>query len=86
MRAEKEFIALAEGIQKHGAPVCQQTDPELWFPESGGENFQYRTAKKFCQRCPVKAECLALALANNEQYGIWGGLTTKDRQRLIRKA
>lgn len=84
MRAEQAFIELAQAIKKHGTPVCQETDPDLFFPETGGDNFQFRTAKKFCSRCPVKAECLNLALVNNEQFGIWGGLTTKERKKLGR--
>lgn len=84
MRAEQAFFDLAKAIKKHGTPVCQEVDPDLWFPESGGENFQYRMAKKFCAPCPVKTECLTLALENNEQFGIWGGLTAKERQKLRR--
>lgn len=85
MRAEQAYLELAEAIRERGTPVCQETDPDLWFPEVGGDNFQFRTAKKFCQRCPVKTECLNVALVNNEQFGIWGGLTTKERLRLRKK-
>jgi WhiB family redox-sensing transcriptional regulator len=85
MNAEKAFTALAEGIKEHGAPICQEIDGELWFPDIGGRNGDVLLAKKYCQECPVKAECLQFALVNNEQYGIWGGLTLKERLKLKSK-
>ena len=61
--------------------LCAQTDPEAFFPEKGGST---REAKKICQRCPVRAECLEYALANDERFGIWGGLSERERRRLKR--
>lgn len=63
-------------------PPCQTTDPDLWFPEQGGENWQFRTAKKFCGQCPVRRECLEYAVSEPDLLGIWGGMTAKERQRL----
>ena len=62
------------GWQDHA--LCAQVDPELWFPEKGESS---RPAKRICQRCPVQAECRSAALARCEQYGIWGGLSYKER-------
>ena len=61
--------------------LCAQTDPEAFFPEKGGST---REAKKICQRCPVRAECLEYALANDERFGIWGGLSERERRRMKR--
>ncbi len=61
--------------------LCAQTDPEAFFPEKGGST---REAKKICQRCPVRAECLEYALAHDERFGIWGGLSERERRRLKR--
>ncbi|MGH9060608.1 MAG: WhiB family transcriptional regulator, partial [Acidimicrobiales bacterium] len=36
-------------------------------------------AKAICARCPVRAECLAFALATDQRYGIWGGTSETDR-------
>jgi WhiB family redox-sensing transcriptional regulator len=83
MRPDQAFTALAEAIKFHGAPVCQEIDGELWFPEIGGGHVA--EAKKLCQECPVKNECLQFALANDEQYGIWGGLSVRERMRLKSK-
>jgi WhiB family redox-sensing transcriptional regulator len=63
--------------------LCAQTDPEAFFPEKGGST---REAKKVCTDCEVKAECLDYALANDERFGIWGGLSERERRRLRRAA
>ncbi len=63
--------------------LCAQTDPEAFFPEKGGST---REAKKICSQCPVRAECLEYALANDERFGIWGGLSERERRRLRRRA
>ncbi len=63
------------------AALCAQVDPELWFPEKGGT---VRPAKELCGGCPVRAECLELALAGDERFGIWGGLSERERRRLAR--
>lgn len=62
--------------------LCAQTDPEAFFPEKGGST---REAKKVCQRCDVRAECLEYALANDERFGIWGGLSERERRKLRKR-
>ena len=61
--------------------LCAQTDPEAFFPEKGGST---RDAKKICTTCEVKSQCLDYALANDERFGIWGGLSERERRRLRR--
>ena len=61
------------------AGLCAQTDPELFFPEKGGS---VREAKAVCAPCPVRAQCLAHALAHDERFGVWGGLSEPERRRL----
>ncbi len=63
--------------------LCAQTDPEAFFPEKGGST---REAKKVCQSCDVRSECLDYALANDERFGIWGGLSERERRRLKKRA
>ena len=63
--------------------LCAETDPEAFFPEKGGST---REAKKICTGCEVKAQCLEYALANDERFGIWGGLSERERRRLRRAA
>lgn len=59
--------------------LCAQTDPEAFFPEKGGST---RDAKRICESCDVRAQCLEYALANDERFGIWGGLSERERRRL----
>ncbi len=55
--------------------------PEAFFPEKGGST---REAKRICLGCEVRDECLEYALANDERFGIWGGLSERERRRLKR--
>ncbi|WP_347060708.1 WhiB family transcriptional regulator [Blastococcus sp. HT6-30] len=59
--------------------LCAETDPEAFFPDKGGST---REAKRVCTGCPVRAECLEFALANDERFGIWGGLSERERRRV----
>ena len=63
--------------------LCAQTDPEAFFPEKGGST---REAKRICLGCEVKDECLEYALAHDERFGIWGGLSERERRRLKKAA
>jgi WhiB family transcriptional regulator, redox-sensing transcriptional regulator len=63
--------------------LCAQTDPEAFFPEKGGST---REAKRICQGCEVRAECLEYALAHDERFGIWGGLSERERRKLKKRA
>lgn len=65
--------------QDYGA--CAQTSPEEFFPEKGQTT---REAKRICGACIVRAECLEYALANDEPFGVWGGLSERERRRLKR--
>lgn len=63
--------------------LCAQTDPEAFFPEKGGST---REAKRVCTSCEVRAECLEYALENDERFGIWGGLSERERRKLKKRA
>ena len=62
--------------------LCAQTEPEAFFPEKGGST---RDAKRVCEACPVSGKCLDYAMANDEKFGIWGGLSERERRRLRRR-
>lgn len=68
----------------HWSPeaLCAQTDPEAFFPEKGGSP---KVAKKVCVGCPVRPECLEYALATDQRFGVWGGMSEGQRRKL-RKA
>ena len=63
--------------------LCAQTDPEAFFPEKGGST---RDAKRICTTCDVRDQCLEYALQNDERFGIWGGLSERERRKLKRRA
>ena len=63
--------------------LCAQTDPEAFFPEKGGST---RDAKRICDSCEVRSDCLEYALSNDERFGIWGGLSERERRKLRKMA
>uniref|UniRef100_UPI003F49675A WhiB family transcriptional regulator n=1 Tax=Actinoplanes sp. CA-084688 TaxID=3239901 RepID=UPI003F49675A len=74
------LLATAPGVRDwRDEALCSQTDPEAFFPHKGGSAAQ---AKRTCGRCPVRADCLEYALANDERFGIWGGLSATERRAL----
>jgi WhiB family redox-sensing transcriptional regulator len=62
---------------------CLHAEPDTFFPEKGGST---REAKRICTGCPVRDECLEFALSNDERFGIWGGLSERERRKLKRLA
>ena len=60
---------------------CMGVDPDLFFPERG---MSTREAKEVCKGCVVRDDCLEYALANGEKFGIWGGLSERERRRIRR--
>jgi WhiB family redox-sensing transcriptional regulator len=61
---------------------CLGLDPDLFFPERGASTTE---AKAVCAGCAVRRECLEYALANNEQVGIWGGTSYRQRRAIRRR-
>lgn len=64
--------------------ICNQTDPEIFFPKKGGDAALVAAAKRVCMSCEVRVECLNYALDNDERFGIFGGLTERQRRRITR--
>jgi len=60
---------------------CMGVDPDLFFPERGAST---REAKEVCRGCVVRQECLEYAIANGEKFGIWGGMSERERRRVRR--
>lgn len=61
--------------------LCRRTTPDKLFVK-GAE--QHR-AKMICAGCPVKTECLVEALDNEIEWGVWGGMTERERRAVLRK-
>ena len=61
--------------------LCAKSDPDALFVQGAAQ----QTAKVVCQRCPVVAECLADALDNRTEFGVWGGMTERERRALLKR-
>jgi WhiB family redox-sensing transcriptional regulator len=61
---------------------CAEADPEAFFVEKGGST---RPAKRVCAGCDVRAQCLEFALATDQRFGVWGGLSERERRRMKRE-
>ncbi len=66
----------------HDHANCLGVDPDLFFPERGAST---REAKEVCRGCEVRHDCLEFALQNGEKFGIWGGLSERERRRIRRQ-
>jgi WhiB family redox-sensing transcriptional regulator len=62
--------------------LCAEVDPDRWFPEKGGST---REAKQVCRSCEVRRPCLRFALEHDERFGIYGGMSERERRRLKRQ-
>lgn len=77
-----DIFGLPEETNWQERALCAQTDPEAFFPEKGGST---REAKRICGGCAVRSQCLEYALEHDERFGIWGGLSERERRRLKRR-
>lgn len=60
---------------------CRSGRPDELFVRGAAQN----RAKVICGQCPVRTECLAEALDNNIEWGVWGGMTERERRALLRR-
>ncbi len=61
--------------------ACRDGDPDALFVQGAEQN----VAKRVCRTCPVRYECLADALDNRIEFGVWGGMTERERRALLRR-
>lgn len=76
-----QLVAHSEERSWQRRANCMGVDPDLFFPERGAST---REAKEVCRGCVVREECLEYALTNSEKFGIWGGLSERERRRIRR--
>jgi WhiB family redox-sensing transcriptional regulator len=86
MEIDLRFEVTGNGVSEERADWkdranCMGVDPDLFFPERG---MSTREAKAVCRGCVVREDCLEYALANGEKFGIWGGLSERERRRIRR--
>ena len=63
--------------------ACRQFHPDLFFPEP---DESASDAVRICRACPVLTECRQWALDTRVRFGVWGGLTERDRKRVLRRS
>ena len=61
---------------------CRGVDPEVFFPISDDDAWR---AKEICTACDVRSDCLVFSLQNRERYGVWGGVTERERAEMFRR-
>lgn len=61
--------------------ACRTTDPDALFVQGAAQN----RAKALCLGCVVRTECLADALDHQVEFGVWGGMTERERRALLRR-
>ena len=80
MRTGRKHLMLDTSWQEYAN--CLGVDPDLFFPERGAST---REAKEVCRGCVVRDDCLEFALINGEKFGIWGGMSERERRRIRRQ-
>jgi WhiB family transcriptional regulator, redox-sensing transcriptional regulator len=70
---------MVKGWAQHGA--CVEAEPDALFVRGAAQ----KIAKQVCVRCPVIVECLADSLDNHTEFGVWGGMTERQRRALLRR-
>ena len=61
--------------------ACRNTDPDTLFVQGAAQN----RVKAICLGCEVRTECLSDALDNRVEFGVWGGMTERERRALLRR-
>lgn len=79
LKVEPPKVRLINDWAPHAA--CKHGDPDALFVQGADQN----VAKRVCRSCPVRYECLADALDNRVEFGVWGGLTERERRALLRR-
>jgi WhiB family redox-sensing transcriptional regulator len=67
-----------------GRVACTSAAPEVFYPEKE-DSEQGDEAKALCAECPIQEDCLEDALVKREKFGIWGGKTSRERKRILRR-
>ncbi|MFC5139537.1 WhiB family transcriptional regulator [Actinomycetospora rhizophila] len=71
----------ATSIDWRHSARCRDEDPDTLFVQGA----QQRDAREVCRACPVRTECLAHALDNRIRFGVWGGMTERERRALLKR-
>ena len=85
-QASTKLRLLHEEIERIGGVACQNFPDEMYEEEDNADSrAMQHIIKQICADCPLNRDCLDYAITAREQHGIWGGLTTKEREEIHRK-
>jgi WhiB family transcriptional regulator, redox-sensing transcriptional regulator len=77
----REALGLDDGLAWQDGANCTGANADLFFPERGAST---RAAKAICRECQVRVECLEFAITTGEKFGIWGGMSERERRKVRR--
>jgi WhiB family redox-sensing transcriptional regulator len=77
----KQALQMGDDLAWQDDANCKGANADLFFPERGAST---RAAKAICRECQVRAECLEFAITTGEKFGIWGGMSERERRRVRR--
>lgn len=77
---------LFRAIDDEGGVVPCQNAPDFFFETEKESPRTFKIARELCGACPIQNVCLSYALDNGEEFGVWGGLSARERRLLIRRA
>lgn len=80
----KKEVGAPMGQNWRSTGLCKGSDPLVFYPPSEDDS-QAEEAKTICGMCAVRQPCLEFALSTREKHGVWGGLTERERRRLLRQ-
>jgi WhiB family redox-sensing transcriptional regulator len=80
----KREVSGPMGKDWRSAGLCRGSDPLVFYPPSEDDSLA-EEAKMICSMCAVRQPCLEFALTTREKHGVWGGLTERERRRVLRQ-
>lgn len=82
LRRPEEVSPLAQPWRARGS--CRGIDPAIFYPPED-DDVMADAAKSICAGCSVRQACLQFALNQREKHGVWGGMTERERRRVLRQ-
>ncbi len=75
----KKALTNGYDLKWQNGASCTGANANLFFPQRGAST---REAKSICRECSVRPECLEFAISTGEKFGIWGGMSERERRRV----
>ena len=83
-RSRTKAVSGPAALKWRSIGLCKGSDTMVFYPPSDDDSLA-EEAKMICSMCAVRKPCLEFALANREKHGVWGGLTERERRRVLRQ-